>query len=213
MYLFRGDKRYEVSDDLVFSFLPESETWPVRGQISRCIDYDQSTLIRNFDDGDRTPIQLEPDSVYLVRARGWGGQSEKFFVSTFEGSPDLIFSLAKVFPEGFARVCAEQERKSAEEKRKHEERVKQRDEERRIQERRTKLRRQIDTLALDIYRNKGRQPGGFPSLSGTPKQIAFAIIIRNAVAERTPDHADLRDKKITRATQWINNHIWALEAE
>lgn len=200
---------FGIDSNLTLHIPSPTELRTVRFGLSKWTDFDFRRPPRSTSygaDEERPPIQLERDSVYCIDLQRYGGA---LYVSTLGGEPrTLTFSerqsvLKELFPDGAARVQAEKERKEAEE-----------------QERQRRLKNigarintgpKINRLAAQIGRNN-KQPDGFTKLSGTLKQVAFAILIREAVAKKTPEHPDLR-KKITKAKYWINNHIRALEAE
>jgi hypothetical protein len=202
-----------LSDDLRLSSPVAGGGQVGPGSVSRHVDYDQTQQQRWVEDkrssskrSGEVVFQLQGDALYVLNGIATGSSSSgTFYLSTF-GTP------TKLTPEQFE---AERARlwplgKEAAEGRKA---LQARTEAARIQrEAEEAERRRIAREALvEINEQRaaelvaaGQPDIGLPALSGTPKQIAYALEIRKAFAIRHPGDAALKRGKT--AKYWIENH-------
>lgn len=152
--------------------------------------------------------QLEADRLYQIDNVAVSSRNtDTFYVSTDRGQP-VELSREEFDAERARRWPLEREEAiaAAERRRVEEEARMQREaeiaEQRRIE--REALKELNDEAAAEIEKNGQSVEDGLPELSGTPRQIAYALNIRKAYAEKYPGDAAL--KRGTTAKYWIENH-------
>lgn len=152
--------------------------------------------------------QLEADRLYEISNVAISSRhTDTFYVSTAGGQP-VELSREEFDAERARRWPLEREEAiaAAERRRVEEEKRMKRDaeiaEQRRIE--REALKELNDEAAAEIEKNGQQSDDGLPELTGTSKQIAYALNIRKAYAEKHPSDAAL--KRGTTAKYWIENH-------
>lgn len=152
--------------------------------------------------------QLEADRLYQIDNVAVSSRNtDTFYVSTADGQP-VELSREEFDAERARRWPLEREEAiaAAERRRVEEEARMKRDaeiaEQRRIE--REALKELNDEAAAEIEKNGQQSDDGLPELTGTPKQIAYALNIRKAYADKHPVDAAL--KRGTTAKYWIENH-------
>ncbi|MBX9830218.1 MAG: hypothetical protein K2Y27_35135 [Xanthobacteraceae bacterium] len=172
----------------------------VRCRSYRAIGFIGLRLEGSIESADGS-IQLLANSLYFINGiPDRSADRISAYVSTEAGVPRLMskeeFQASRElkFPEEAARVRAEKETAA----RRFEQltRIRQRGS--------VSARRERNILAAEDISAGGQPPSELPPLTGTPKQIAYAIEIRNEFALRHP--GDPVQKKATRAKYWIENH-------
>ncbi|MGB3540712.1 MAG: hypothetical protein WBA42_21370 [Mesorhizobium sp.] len=190
------------------------------GKVFEYTDYEASSYVyfeNDFRSGSKRSgycvWQLEKDRLYkLVDIAYSSSKSGTYYLSTFGDEPEELSESGfeaerrRVWPLGYERA----EEKKAERQRAEAERIERETaeaERRRIE--REALAELNAEKAAEIEKN-GQAETGLPKLTGTPKQIAYALSIREAFARKHPDDAAL--KRGTTAKYWIENHRRALYA-
>ncbi len=189
------------------------------GRVSRYVDYDRTVgqgWIEDRRSGSKRSgsciWQLEADQLYYLSGIADGSRSNaNYAISTIGGiaktmtRAELDAERARIWPMGkqLADEAAERQRQ---------------DEAARIQrdaERAEARRIELEALAelnaekaAEIAEKGQEKVEGLPELKGTPKQIAYALNIRKAFAEKHPGDPAL--KRGTTAKYWIENHKGAL---
>lgn len=157
--------------------------------------------------------QLEKDRLYkLVDIACSSSRSSTYYLSTFGDEPEQLSESEfaaerrRIWPLGFERV----EEKKAERQRAEAERIEREaaEAERRRIEREALA--ELNAAKAAEIAEKGQADSDFPKLTGTPKQIAYAVSIREAFARKHP--ADAALKRGTTAKYWIENHRRVLYA-
>ena len=185
------------------------------GRVRKLVDYDRSTTVywsRDDRSGSKRSgscdWQLETDALYQLDGIAISSRdSATFYVSTAGGVPKKLTrdefdaERARVWPMGKQLAEEEAERRRIEEA----ERIKrdaERAEARRIEN--EALKELNDERAAEIAAKGQEKVVGLPELTGTPRQVAYALTIRAAYAEKHPGDAAL--KRGTTAKYWIENH-------
>lgn len=190
------------------------------GDVRRYVNYDKSEHVYYFSD-DRSGSkrsgsckwQLKADALYVLTNVATGSRhSGTFYVSTAGGvavaltASQFKAERERIFPLGAEAARAAAERSVAVEKA----RIERETREAADREKARAAMAEINAAkAAEIEKNGQQQHDGLPSLKGTPKQIAYALSIRDAFAKRNPAAIEL--KKAT-AKYWIENHravLWA----
>lgn len=217
-----GLGRCEITEKLVFIGEVIGGGTGGPGKVTQYVDYVRTAPIYWFRD-DRSGSkrsgscswQLEADELYRIDDVAVSSRETKtYYVSTFGGQPAKLTAdefeaeRVRLWPLGAQlAIEAAAQRKIDDEKRREREAA---EAERRRQE---FERRQIEIAALkEINEERAAeiaekgQPvdGGLPELTGTSKQIAYALNIRAAYAAKNPGEAN--PKKATTAKYWIENH-------
>ena len=159
--------------------------------------------------------QLEEDKIYeLLGVAVTSSKSDTRYVSTFDGvttkisSDDLNAVMKRRYPEGaeLAKVRAQTQRLESE-RRAVEEAKREREYQERLENRRLELEAEAERIEAEGQGNED-----LPDLTGSPKQIAWALKIRGEVAARAErSHQKLAAlKTATTAKYWIDNHRNAL---
>ncbi|BCM83554.1 hypothetical protein [Methylobacterium indicum] len=157
---------------------------------------------------------LKPDRLYsLARVAYNSSRSADYYLSTFDGT------LTELTLDEYRAACArlwplEAHRAGEEEARRAEVEAARIEAERREVERlKAEAEARKAALADEAARiERDGQPAveGLPSLTGSPKQVAYALKIRAAVQAKTPSDRAL--KTATTASYWIDNRrsvLWA----
>ncbi|KQT44662.1 hypothetical protein ASG47_14505 [Devosia sp. Leaf420] len=192
------------------------------GKVTKFVDFNRTAPLYFFKDnrsGSKRSgtclWQLEADALYRIDNVAISSRNtDTFYVSTIGGQPkelsrdEFNAERARIWPLG-AQLAAEAAAQFKIDEAARIEREAAEAERRRIE----MEARQVETEALKEINaeraaeiaEKG-QPvvDGLPELSGTPKQIAYALNIRAAYAEKHPDSPSL--KKGTTAKYWIENY-------
>lgn len=190
------------------------------GKVYECTDYGASSHVY-FKDDNRSGSkrsgycvwQLEKDRLYKLADIAYSSsRSSTYYLTTFGDEPALLSSddfdaeRRRLWPLGFQK---------AEEDKAHRAKA---EAERIERETAEAARRQIEREALaelnaekatEIAKN-GQPSGDLPALTGTPKQIAYALTIREAFMKRNAKAKAL--KTATTAKFWIENHRSVLYA-
>ncbi len=153
---------------------------------------------------------LETDSLYCLRDVAVNSsRGTTFYVSTFGGVPKWLdedefeAEQARIWPLGkqaaLDQVAANAKAESA--------RIERETKEAAVREIERAALAEINAeRAAEIA--KHGQPEGMPTLSGSPKQIAYAVSIREAVVRKSPALAAIMEE--TTSKFWIENHRSAL---
>lgn len=189
------------------------------GNIEAAIGFEASTRIRIARD-DRSGSKrsgsciwdLEADRLYALTGVAYNSRSsESYYVSTFGDTltelsrSEYRAELRRLYPlQADEHDQAQARRKREEEARIERERAEV--ERRRIE--REALAEQNAAEAVRIEAEGQREIDGMPALSGSPKQVAYALKIRDAVRRQQPTLRSL--KTATTAKHWIENHRSAL---
>jgi hypothetical protein len=190
------------------------------GRVVRATDYlgrKAEAFAEDFRSGSRRSgscvWHLAADALYeLTGIAVSSSRSGAFYVSTFGGEArrlteeEFEAELRRVFPLGFERAEADKARRAAEEKARIQRETAEAEERRKARE----ALAEINAEKAREIENNGQPDDGLPKLTGTPKQIAYALSIRAAFARRRPGDAAL--KRGTTAKFWIENHRGALYA-
>lgn len=155
---------------------------------------------------------LEADRLYALTGVAYNSRSsESYYVSTYGGAltelsrEEYRAELRKLYPlQADEHDQAQARRKREEEARIERERAEV--ERRRIE--REALTAQNAAEAARIEAEGQREVDGMPALSGTPKQVAYALKIRDAVRRQSPSTRAI--KTATTAKYWIETHRSAL---
>lgn len=190
------------------------------GRVFEYVDYDRRMAVR-FEADCRSGSkrsgscvwQLEKDRLYVLDDIAYSSsRSATYYVSTHGDDvheldrEEFEAERGRIWPLGRARSEAEAEaKKKAEAERIEREAV---EAERRLVEREALAELNAEKAA-EIEKN-GQAESDLPKLTGTPKQIAYALSIREAFARQHPEDAAL--KRATTAKYWIENHRRALYA-
>jgi len=185
------------------------------GRVYKFVDYNRTVTAR-FERDNRSGSkrsgscvwQLEADALYQLDDIAISSRdSSTFYVSTFGGVPvrltkdEFNAERARIWPLGKIEVEAEAERRRQAEA----ERIKRDNEiaeQRRIES--EALKELNEERAAEIAEKGQEKVEGLPELTGTSKQIAYALNIRAAYAVKHPGDAAL--KRGTTAKYWIENH-------
>ncbi len=155
---------------------------------------------------------LEADRLYVLTGVAYNSRSsESYYVSTYGGAltelsrEEYRAELRRLYPlQADEHDQAQARRKREEEARIERERAEV--ERRRIE--REALTAQNAAEAARIEAEGQREVDGMPALSGTPKQVAYALKIRDAVRRQSPSTRAI--KTATTAKYWIETHRSAL---
>lgn len=155
-------------------------------------------------------FKLEADRLYDIYSARNSSSGWTSLISTFDGvtkelnTEEFEEELRRRFPSGceLAQVKAEQ-RRIAEEAHQQAELVRERERLEQMKARQAQLAAEAEKIVAE-----GQPTSELPVLSGSPKQIAWALRIRDAIAARDPKHTSLR--RATTASFWIENHRHAL---
>jgi hypothetical protein len=184
------------------------------GNIYKVLDYGKNVAVR-WDKDCRSGSkrsgsciwQLEKNALYALHDIAYNSsRSATYYVSTYGDEPQELseaeFEAEKrrIYPLGYELA---QEAHLLRQKQEEERIARQTAEAelRRIE--REALAELNAEKAADIAKN-GQPDDGFPTLTGSHKQVAYAISIRNAFAVKNPNHRSL--KTATTAKYWIENH-------
>jgi hypothetical protein len=184
------------------------------GNVYMQTDFDSHTSVRYFRD-DRSGSkrsgscawQLEPNRVYRLSDVAYSSrQGATFFVSTYNDQAtelsrdEFDAERARIWPMGkqLADEAAERRRVQEEERMRRDAELA---EQRRIEQ--EALAELNAEKAAEIEKN-GQPESDLPVLKGSPKQIAYALTIREAYAKKHPGDATLKRGKT--AKYWIENH-------
>ena len=189
------------------------------GNVDAAIGFEGSTRIRISRD-DRSGSKrsgsclwdLEADRLYALTGIAYNSRSsESYYVSTYDDTlteltrEEYRAELRRLYPlQADEHDQAQARRKREEEARIERERAEV--ERRRIE--REALTAQNAAEAARIEAEGQREVDGMPALSGSPKQIAYALRIRDAVRRQSPSARAI--KTATTAKYWIENHRSAL---
>jgi len=180
----------EISPSLEFSVPAKKLGMSCR--VFRRIDYARS----RYEGKVNRTFQLQKDGLY--RIHNVPGLDAHVCISTLDGVPSILSeeelktAEERVFPAGFALARAKQEEEE------HQRELRDR---RRLSH---SARVERNTVLAAIIEEDGQRGSDYPPLSGTPKQIAWAIEIRKEFARQHPTDRVLRNA--TRAKYWIENH-------
>jgi len=190
------------------------------GKIYEYTDYDKRSYVfwkDDFRSGSKRSgyclWELQKDRLYALHDIAYSSRhSGTYYLSTYGDEPEELTKSGfeaerrRIWPLGYENAVEAAERQ----KRTEEERIARETAE---AERRRAEREAFAELnaekAAEIEKN-GQPDEGFPKLKGTPKQIAYALSIREAFAQQNPGDAAL--KKATTAKYWIENHRRVLYA-
>jgi hypothetical protein len=190
--------RCEISDCLVFS-VPENVILSSSCRIYRKVDYDRIAIAPSLNAARRS-CQLETDALYRISNVPSTDRNDNYYIATHGGIAQCLSQTAYddaveySFPERAAQVRLEKERTT--------QRAAQRTRIMARGGRRALLEKNV--VAAATIEQFGQAESEYPKLTGTPKQIAFAIDIRAEYALRHPGDRSL--KTATRAQYWISNH-------
>ncbi|HEY8361006.1 MAG TPA: hypothetical protein VIL30_26405 [Ramlibacter sp.] len=185
------------------------------GKVAAYTDFNKTSSLYFFRD-DRSGSkrsgscswQLQADRLYVLSDIAVSSRAgDTFYVSTFDcaakelSRAEFEAERARIWP--LAKLEAEEEA----------ERRRVAEQDRIVREAAEAERRRIEKEALaefnaekaaEIAAQGQPKVEGLPELTGTPKQIAYALSIREAFANRYPEDAAL--KRGTTAKYWIENH-------
>ncbi|MCG5246921.1 hypothetical protein LPC10_17455 [Methylorubrum sp. B1-46] len=189
------------------------------GNIEAATGFEASNRIR-FSEDNRSGSkrsgsclwELDPDRLYALTGVAYNSRtSESYWISTFGGTltelsrSEYRAELRRLYPlQADEHDQAQARRKREEEARIERERAEV--ERRRIE--REALAEQNAAEADRIEAEGQREINGMPALSGTPKQVAYALKIRDAVRRQQPTLRSI--KTATTAKYWIETHRSAL---
>lgn len=186
------------------------------GRVARYVDYDSMVgqgWIEDRRSGSKRSgsciWQLEADQLYYLFGIADGSRSDANYAISTMGGIAKTMTRAELDAER-ARMGKQLADEAAERHRQDEAARMQRDAER-AEARRIELEALAEInaeKAAEIAEKGQGKVEGLPELKGTPKQIAYALNIRKAFAEKHPsDPALMRG---TTAKYWIENHKGAL---
>ena len=218
--------RCRINDDLIFAGEVTGGGAHGPGRVLEVTGYESRDLVRMIKDNrsgskrsGHCVWQLSANCIYVLAGIADGSRSSgDYYVSTYGGAPaeltlrEFQSELEQRYPNGKAK--AEEEAKirhlAAEQRAARE--LEEAQERRRVMEQRaieTEALREINAEKAAEIAEKGQElVEGLPELTGTPKQIAYALSIRDAFAKKHPGDAAL--KRGTTAKYWIDNHRTAL---
>lgn len=189
------------------------------GNIEAATGFEASTRIR-FSEDNRSGSKrsgscnwdLEPDRLYALSNIAYNSRtSESYWISTFGDTltelsrSEYRAELRRLYPlQADERDQAQARRRREEEARIERERAEV--ERRRIE--REALTAQNAADAARIEAEGQQEIDGMPALSGSPKQVAYALKIREAVRRQSPSLRAI--KTATTAKYWIETHRSAL---
>lgn len=185
------------------------------GYIGEVVGYNKSTNIRmkkdNRSGSKRSGSciwQLEADKLYILRDIAYSSsRSKTYYVTTAGGiaveldEDEYEAERARQWPLERQDYIDEKEGKRVA----HIERIARETEQARIREEEREALKEINAEKAAEIEEKGQEVReGLPELTGTPKQIAYALSIRDAYAAKNPSERSL--KTATTAKYWIENH-------
>ncbi|MBO1020420.1 hypothetical protein IPV08_10615 [Methylobacterium sp. SD274] len=189
------------------------------GNVEVSLGYAKSNRVRFAEDhrsgskrSGSVEWHLQADRLYaLSNVALNSSRSSGFYVSTFKGTlteldrDEFEVERRRVWP------LQAEEHDAAAERRRQDELVRMEREQAQAEERRIAREALTEKNAEEAERlRKEGQPrvAGLPKLTGTAKQVAYAISIRNAVMARQPDLPALRTERASKF--WIETHRGAL---
>lgn len=191
------------------------------GYIGEVLGYNKSTSIRmkkdNRSGSKRSGSciwQLETDKLYILRDIAYSSsRSATYYVSTAGGiavnldEDEYEAEKARRWPIERQDYLDKLERRRVAEI----DRIDRETERARVREQEREALKEINAEKAAEIEEKGQEAReGFPELTGTPKQIAYALSIRDAFAAKNPGERSL--KTATTAKYWIENHRSVLYA-